>query len=297
MKLSHYTKKIAAAVCAFSALTSALFTPNYMIASAANSYRYGEFMVQDQADGSMLITGLASGVSNITIPDSLNGGRPTVLSSTFSCSAASSTLTSLSFSRFLSTEIPAFCFRGCNRLQHLQLSKYNERVHYGAFERCSSLRVVHMPFLTCHIEHGALSGTDNTMCVVLHNPNCKFDYTQAGNAYAGTHSAFLGTIYAERGTAAEAYARNCGYRFVAYKFGDVNDDGYIDSRDASKILSIYAGSYTPSEKQRIAADINMDGCIDSRDASLLLQYYAYCSTRLGSRMNDSLDEYLYFEVS
>ncbi len=55
MKLSHYTKKIAAAVCAFSALISALFSPNYLIASAANSYRYGEFMVQDQADGSMLL--------------------------------------------------------------------------------------------------------------------------------------------------------------------------------------------------------------------------------------------------
>ncbi len=41
----------------------------------------------------------------------------------------------------------------------------------------------------------------------------------------------------------------------------------------------------------------MDGCIDSRDASLLLQYYAFGSTRYGSLMNESLDEYLYFEVS
>ncbi len=68
-----------------------------------------------------------------------------------------------------------------------------------------------------------------------------------------------------------------------YTLGDVNDDGRIDSSDATSILQQYSiastgGSYTITEIQQKAADVNKDGKIDATDATNVLQYYSYIST-------------------
>ena len=65
--------------------------------------------------------------------------------------------------------------------------------------------------------------------------------------------------------------------------GDINEDGMIDSSDASLILTHYADISTGSDgiftsRQKHSADINNDGKIDSSDASVVLGYYAYIST-------------------
>lgn len=72
------------------------------------------------------------------------------------------------------------------------------------------------------------------------------------------------------------------------KLGDLNNDGLIDSVDASVILNAYSVISTDNlipltEPQKTAADINSDGVIDSVDASIVLQYYSYISTN-----NDSI---------
>ena len=62
--------------------------------------------------------------------------------------------------------------------------------------------------------------------------------------------------------------------------GDVNQDGYVDARDASRVLALYSKisankELTVEEKDALTrADINGDGYVDSRDASLLLSFYA-----------------------
>ena len=64
--------------------------------------------------------------------------------------------------------------------------------------------------------------------------------------------------------------------------GDVNGDGYVNSIDASYVLSAYAAYSTDkdilTDAQKKAADINEDGSIDSVDASAILSYYCYIST-------------------
>lgn len=59
-----------------------------------------------------------------------------------------------------------------------------------------------------------------------------------------------------------------------YTLGDVNNDGKIDSSDATRVLLAYAGLVTLSETEEKAADVNGDGNIDSSDASRILLYYA-----------------------
>lgn len=57
-----------------------------------------------------------------------------------------------------------------------------------------------------------------------------------------------------------------------YTLGDVNDDTYIDSRDALLTLRYSVNLVNLSEIQQLAADVNRDGYIDSRDALLILRY-------------------------
>lgn len=57
------------------------------------------------------------------------------------------------------------------------------------------------------------------------------------------------------------------------KYGDINEDGYIDSIDfallRTKLISTVPSSYTFNEK---AADVNGNGSIDSIDFALIRQY-------------------------
>ena len=86
-----------------------------------------------------------------------------------------------------------------------------------------------------------------------------------------------------------SYQEFCG----TYSIGDVDDNGKIDSVDASAILkeySLLSTQKTPlfDENQKKAADVNGDEFFDAKDASTLLGYYSSVST--GSR--DTMKEYL-----
>lgn len=66
-------------------------------------------------------------------------------------------------------------------------------------------------------------------------------------------------------------------------YGDINEDGSIDSSDASLVLAEYAKIQTGgvgvfTDIQLKAADVSNDGVIDSSDASKILAYYAMVST-------------------
>lgn len=79
-----------------------------------------------------------------------------------------------------------------------------------------------------------------------------------------------------------------------YFLGDVDNDSFIDSNDASFILADYARTST-GEKSSLtaeefrAADINADGIADAADSSLILAFYSYISTTSG---NISMKEWL-----
>ena len=67
-----------------------------------------------------------------------------------------------------------------------------------------------------------------------------------------------------------------------YALGDTNNDGKVDSVDASAILAEYAllssnGNGKFNDTQKKAADVDKNGKIDSVDASKVLSYYAYAS--------------------
>ncbi len=57
-------------------------------------------------------------------------------------------------------------------------------------------------------------------------------------------------------------------------YGDINNDGKINSGDATLILRHYARIITLNGTQQVAADVNGDSRVNAGDATLVLRYYA-----------------------
>ena len=80
-----------------------------------------------------------------------------------------------------------------------------------------------------------------------------------------------------------------------YALGDINNDRFVDSVDASALMREYAlvssgkDSIFTDKRQALAADVNSDGRADSVDASAILAYYAYNS---GAETKIGIDEFI-----
>lgn len=79
---------------------------------------------------------------------------------------------------------------------------------------------------------------------------------------------------------ASVYSKVAGSSML---IGDVNNDGKVDSSDASEVLAEYSKlsvgrEGTFSYNEQIKADIKADGKIDSSDASMILGYYSFTAT-------------------
>ncbi len=75
--------------------------------------------------------------------------------------------------------------------------------------------------------------------------------------------------------------------------GDVDNDGAVNSSDASLVLAEYARIATGADAaftslQQYAADVNTDDAVDSSDASSILSYYAYIATGGSGTMEEFL---------
>ena len=57
-----------------------------------------------------------------------------------------------------------------------------------------------------------------------------------------------------------------------YLYGDVNQDGKIDSTDSDLVLSCFNGSATLTDNQKILADVIQDNKINARDSKAILDY-------------------------
>ena len=85
-------------------------------------------------------------------------------------------------------------------------------------------------------------------------------------------------IYGVKGSEAEKYANENGFRFndmnVTYTYGDVNNDESIDIADALMIARYDAGMIGLDETQVAAGDVNGDDQTDIADALMIARYDA-----------------------
>ncbi|GEM_PF-5166587 len=81
---------------------------------------------------------------------------------------------------------------------------------------------------------------------------------------------------------------------LSIKFGDINNDGKIDTSDASQLLSVYSIASTSGRKlsdvEMAVYDINADGVVNSSDAGFILEYYSLKSTNKVDSFKDFINE-------
>lgn len=163
--------------------------------------------------------------------------------------------------------IPENCFSSCTNLTEVKIPEGVIGIGREAFYGCTSMRSITIPASVRFIGENAIglrtSRIDNSIEPV---------------------PGFI--IFGKKNSAAESYARGKGIDFIdteATPSGDVNMDGFVDSADASMVLSEYAelatgGQTTLSAAQRYLADVDGNGDTDSADASEILIIYAENAT-------------------
>ncbi len=170
-------------------------------------------------------------------------------------------------------------FSGCNLLKDVIIDDKATKIPNYLFKNCSTLVTIDIPYFVRNIGKSAFENCTSLKNITIHNPYCEI-YDK--NNTIPSSAAIKG--YAS--STAKHYARSYEREFVSlgsYTRGDVNEDGSINSSDASKVLEEYALIQTGAEPtfteiQMISADVNKDYTIDSSDASKILAYYADSST-------------------
>lgn len=82
------------------------------------------------------------------------------------------------------------------------------------------------------------------------------------------------------------------------QIGDVNQDGYINSIDASLILDAYSSSSSSNQNNNLSSfemvlcDVDRDGYVNSIDASWVLSYYSYIQTNKTAEV-PSIEQYMF----
>ncbi len=182
------------------------------------------------------------------------------------------------------TSIEVGAFEVCYNLTNITIPNSVTDIEGNAFSNCISLTEITIPESVTSIDAFAFEYCNNLTEVTILNPVCEIHGTAFSN----------GTIYGYDNSTAQLFAEEYGMEFVSLGeapeellpkqlLGDVDLDGFVNSSDASLVLSAYAvvatGGESPLEDiQKSAGDVNYDGAIDSSDASSILAYYAYIAT-------------------
>lgn len=163
--------------------------------------------------------------------------------------------------------IPENCFSSCTNLTEVKIPEGVVGIGREAFYGCTSMRSITIPASVRFIGENAIGLRTNRI-----------------DGSIEPVPGFI--IFGKKDSAAEAYASGKGIDFIdteATPAGDANMDGFVDSSDASQVLSEYAelatgGQSTLSAAQRYLADVDGNGEIDSSDASEILIIYAENAT-------------------
>lgn len=194
-------------------------------------------------------------LSRITLPSSVTSlGTGTFLS----CSALKEAVLGAGL-----TAIPEACFSSCTALEAVNIPSAVTEIGASAFYACPSLSGIYIPPTVTAMGEDAI-GTH-------------YDIRSGRNA-----PIYGFYISADKGSAAEAYAKNAGVDFIDFSappLGDVDGNGSVTAADAAFALSEYASRAigNPSSftyYKELAADYNGNGTLEATDAALILKTYA-----------------------
>ena len=166
----------------------------------------------------------------------------------------------------------------------LELKQGTVTIGDNAFQDCKALQEITFPDSLSSIGYNAFVGCDSLTGVVI--PRA---VESIGSKALGYKSWYNGekydnfTIYGYEGSAAEAYASENGFTFVALDdnketiLGDTDGDGDVTILDATAVQRTLADLPTQSYNEK-AADADEDGEVTILDATSIQRYLADLST-------------------
>lgn len=149
------------------------------------------------------------------------------------------------------SEISGDVFEKCSSLENIVIPNSVKVIEYGAFKDCTNLKTLTIPYTVTTIRRFSVG--------------FGYDYSVFKNV---KYEDF--TIKGYKGTAAEKYAEEFGFDFVALSdkaFGDVNGDGALTIGDATEIQKNIASLVDFTSEQLVIADFNGDGTVNVNDVT------------------------------
>ena len=253
--------------------------------SGGVSYKYETLM-----NGTAVITSVTipDGITDIYIPETIDGYTVAGIES---YAFAGQTSAEKAVIPDTVNYIGDAAFMGCTSLKEVTVGAGVKALPDDCFFACPALESITLPDTLESIGNETFFG-----CSILDLYIPESVSAIGANAFGmntDPHSNETINIYGflvkgVSGSYAETYSAENNIDFIDmnnYKAGDVNDDGFIDSSDASSILAEYSRASTGialmfTKKQSIVGDVNGDGFTDSSDASRVLEIYAMHSTEL-----------------
>lgn len=155
------------------------------------------------------------------------------------------------------TEVGRYSFAWCTGTKNIVIPETIDTINEGAFYSCPNLSSITIMNPECDIYDYWNDGDGITIC------NTYDDTTEKGN--------YLGVIRGYDNSTAQEYADNFGRTFISLgsfiKYGDCNNDGYVNIADAVMLQKYLLGSGTLTNWKN--ADLCKDDCIDVFDMVLM----------------------------
>ena len=187
--------------------------------------------------------------------------------------------------------IPMEAFVGCSSLRSITIPASVESVGYYAFEYCRSLSKATVEDGVKELSDNAFVGCSSLKEITVPKSVTTIGKYAIGYSENGTYDENYNfnrdryedfVIRGYKGTEAERYANENGFRFVALdgaepnptEYGDANGDGKIDVTDATEIQKFAADMVKFNDAQLKFADANKDGKITVDDTTMVQKYAA-----------------------
>ncbi|MBP1565591.1 MAG: leucine-rich repeat protein [Oscillospiraceae bacterium] len=198
------------------------------------------------------------------------------------CSSTKTSITTRSFVHNKPvTDIYMDAFSDMTNLKSVEITGNVNCLPANAFRNCKNLKTLILPYNFKEVCSNALYGCTNLTTIIVPGKTTSFNNDAFRDFFSSKVTKFNGTIKCLKSSKAQSFAKSKGYKYSAYTLGDVNNDGVINSSDASEILGAYATLSTggnAADIMRITGDVDHDGSINACDASTVLGYYAKVST-------------------
>ena len=179
------------------------------------------------------------------------------------------------------TSIGDYVFYKCTGLISIDIPNSVMSIGNSAFSGCAGLTSIEIPNSVTSIGVSAFDGCTNLTNVAIPDSVTRIGDKAFGYYYDSEYKLLPGfTIYGYENTAAEAYANQNGFKFIALNeepevIGDSDGDGKLTPIDVTNI-QFYLSSmdYEGTEDIMMFADVDKNGRIETIDATFIQRYLA-----------------------